>query len=143
MLWEHLRLFWCLRNRYKMSTPTNNFLFAKKKKVAWNVLYNVWLLSFEPGTNPGQIQTLSVLPGPEVQAHADLYHHYYYYLKHRLSTFSKPETLFTHSYKLTGHWVTYWAYLSKHHGQLLKMLLNSSHCHKQVHILGLLNNFLQ
>jgi hypothetical protein len=49
-----------------MSATANNFLFAKKEwpEKAQNVLYNFWLLSFEPGPNPARTRTWSLLPGP-------------------------------------------------------------------------------
>jgi hypothetical protein len=44
-----------LCHEYKMSATTNNFFFAKNiwPEKARNVLYNIWLLSFEPGPNRG------------------------------------------------------------------------------------------
>jgi hypothetical protein len=55
-----------LCHEHKMSATTNSFSFAKNEwpEKARNVLYNVLLLSFEPGPNPTRIQTLSGLPGP-------------------------------------------------------------------------------
>jgi hypothetical protein len=46
-----------LCHEHKMSASTNNFFFVKKQwtKKAWNVQYNIWLLSFEPGLNPNII----------------------------------------------------------------------------------------
>jgi hypothetical protein len=51
---------------HKMSATTNNSFFAKREwpEKIWNVLYNVWLLSFEPGLKAAWTRSLSVLPGP-------------------------------------------------------------------------------
>jgi hypothetical protein len=55
-----------LCHELKLSATVNNLYFFKKEwpEKARNVLYNIRLLLFEPGSNPARTRTFSVLPGP-------------------------------------------------------------------------------
>jgi hypothetical protein len=54
-----------LCHEHKMIATTNNFFFAKKEwpEKARNVLYKVWLLSFEPGPDANIICAVRLRPG--------------------------------------------------------------------------------